>query len=548
MSFPRLFDDGQYSMDQYQNNLGLGTLIDATSCKVTEGLNGEYELELTYPLTGELFGQLQPGRIIVAKPYRNAATVQPFEIYDDSRAIGGQVKFHAQHISYKALGVPIRPVTAQNAQAAVSLVASNAVISCPFTLTTDMTAAGTFAMEKPATLQNVLLGSSDSLVSVYGGDVLRDGYSIQLLEHRGTNRGARIVYGRNLTDLTQEKSIAEMYDAVYPYYISTDEDGGTQLIELPDTLVLVSASDKASAKKVYMLDLSSEFDETPNQAQMLQATNDYIAKNSLDKPKVSLSLKYVDLSRTQEYADLKNLDHIELGDDVTVQFAALGVDVTARVQKIVYDVLLDANESIDVGDVRTNVVDAIAQGGTGGVDNSQQIKKLSIKADQATQAASDAAKVATNYITEGSGGVRFFGSSSSITMGGNGLTFNGIKNRTVLWSSSATSMASGSSISINLSGYASIIIGFIDNLGGIFDSGVDGSTVQYQVAPVNGTTQRGFYIWDYPRVRTFTVTTSGITFGKGGYLKSTEINGVPVGANLVTNSACCVPHVVYGFI
>lgn len=548
MSFPRLFDDGQYSMDQYQNNLGLGTLIDATSCKVTEGLNGEYELELTYPLTGELFSQLQPGRIIVAKPYRNAATVQPFEIYDDSRAIGGQVKFHAQHISYKALGVPIRPVTAQNAQAAVSLVASNAVISCPFTLTTDMTAAGTFAMEKPATLQNVLLGSSDSLVSVYGGDILRDGYSIQLLKHRGMDRGARIVYGRNLVDLTQEKSIAEMYDSVYPFFVETDENENTRLVELADTLVLITAPNKASAKKVYMLDLSSEFDETPNQAQMLQATNDYIAKNSLDKPKVSLSLKYVDLSRTQEYADLKNLDHIELGDDVTVQFAALGVDVTARVQKIVYDVLLDANESIDVGDVRTNVVDTIAQGGTGGVDNSQQIKKLSIKADQATQAASDAAKVATNYITEGSGGVRFFGSSSSITMGGNGLTFNGIKNRTVLWSSNATSMASGSSISINLSDYAAIIIGFIDNLGGIFDSGVDGSTVQYQVAPVNGTTQRGFYIWDYPRVRTFTVTTSGITFGKGGYLESTEIGGVPVGASLIGNTSCCVPHVVYGFI
>ena len=536
-------------MDQYQNNLGLGTLIDATSCKVTEGLNGEYELELTYPLTGELFSQLQPGRIIVARPYRNAAALQPFEIYDESRAIGGQVTFYAQHISYKALGVPIRPVTAQNAQAAVSLVASNAVISSPFTLTTDMTAvSGAFAMEKPASLQNVLLGSSDSLVSVYGGDILRDGYSIQLLKHRGMDRGARIVYGRNLVDLTQEKSIAEMYDSVYPFFVETDENENTRLVELADTLVLITAPNKASAKKVYMLDLSSEFDETPNQAQMLQATNDYIAKNSLDKPKVSLSLKYVDLSRTQEYADLKNLDHIELGDDVTVQFAALGVDVTARVQKIVYDVLLDANESIDVGDVRTNVVDTIAQGGTGGVDNSQQIKKLSIKADQATQAASDAAKVATNYITEGSGGVRFFGGSSSITMGGGGLTFNGIKNRTVLWSSSATSMASGSSISINLSGYAAIIIGFIDNLGGIFDSGVDGSTVQYQVAPVNGTTQRGFYIWDYPRVRTFTVTTSGITFGKGGYLESTKIGGVPVGASLVGNTSCCVPHVVYGFI
>lgn len=549
MSYPRLFDNNTYTMDQYQDNLGLGTLTDATACKVTEVLNGEYELELIYPMTGEHFSELQTGRIIVARPYRNAAALQPFEIYDESRAIGGQVTFYAQHISYKALGVPIRPVTAQNAQAAVSLVASNAVISSPFTLTTDMTAvSGAFAMEKPASLQNVLLGSSDSLVSVYGGDILRDGYSIQLLKHRGMDRGARIVYGRNLVDLTQEKSIAEMYDSVYPFFVETDENENTRLVELADTLVLITAPNKASAKKVYMLDLSSEFDETPNQAQMLQATNDYIAKNSLDKPKVSLSLKYVDLSRTQEYADLKNLDHIELGDDVTVQFESLGVDVTARVQKIVYDVLLDANESIDVGDVRTNVVDAIAQGGTGGVDNSQQIKKLSIKADQATQAASDAAKVATNYITEGFGGVRFFGSSSSITMGGNGLTFNGIKNRTVLWSSNATSMGSGSSISINLSGYAAIIIGFIDNLGGIFDSGVDGSTVQYQVAPVNGTTQRGFYIWDYPRVRTFTVTTSGITFGKGGYLESTKIGGVPVGASLVGNTSCCVPHVVYGFI
>lgn len=169
-------------------------------------------------------------------------------------------------------------------------------------------------------------------------------------------------------------------------------------------------------------------------------------------------------------------------------------------------------------------------------------------AQSAADAADDASKVATDYIHDSGGSVSFGkGSSASIVMG-NGLTFNGIKNRTVLWSSSATSMASGSRISINLSGYAAIIIGFIDNLGGIFDSGVDGSTVQYQVAPVNGTTQRGFYIWDYPRVRTFTVTTSGITFGKGGYLESTKIGGVPVGANLVTNSACCVPHVVYGFI
>ena len=552
MNFPRIFGPDLETMDTYSNTLGLGTLIDATACKVTETLNGSYELQLTYPMIGEHFSDLQAGNIIVAKPYRDAPSVQPFYIYKDSRPMSGQVTFYAYHISYKALGIPIRPVSAQTAQAAVSAVASSAVISMPFTLGTDVNSATPFETSKPATLQNILLGTSDSLVSTYDADVLRDGYSIQLLQHRGTDRGARIVYGRNLMDLTQDKSITNVYDAVYPYYIENTDDGGFQLVELASTLVLLTASSNAEAKNVYPLDLSSEFDETPDQAQILQATRDYIAKNNLTSPEVSLSLKYVDLSRTQEYADMVNLDHIELGDTVTVQYPQLGINVTARATKLVYDVLLDAYESIGVGDVKTTVANTIAQnqadsGGTG-----EQIRKLTIKADQATQAASDAAKTATDYITEGAGGLVIYGrpgSSTSISMGTGGLTFDGIKNRTILWqNSSPGSMASGTRVNVNLSSYSAIAIGFIDNLGGIFDSGVDGTTVQYQVAPINGTEQRGFYIWDYPRVRTFTSTSSGITFGAGGYLTSTQIGGIPVGANLNTNSACCVPYVIYGFM
>ena len=76
-------------MDTYSNTLGLGTLIDATACKVTEVLKGMYELQLTYPMIGERFADLQAGNIIVAKPYRDAPSVQPFYIYKDSRPMSG---------------------------------------------------------------------------------------------------------------------------------------------------------------------------------------------------------------------------------------------------------------------------------------------------------------------------------------------------------------------------------------------------------------------------------------------------------------------------
>ena len=173
------------------------------------------------------------------------------------------------------------------------------------------------------------------------------------------------------------------------------------------------------------------------------------------------------------------------------------------------------------------------------------------RAYNAKKAAGDASKVATDYIHDSGGRVTVSrpGGGAGIGMSSSGLQFDGIRNLTPIWrNSSPTSMAANTRISLSLSSYAAIMIGFVDNLGGIFDSGVDGADTQYVVAPVNGVTQRASYAWDYPRVRTFTPTASGITFGAGGYLDSTEIGGIPVGANMHKNSACCVPSVIYGFL
>ena len=172
-------------------------------------------------------------------------------------------------------------------------------------------------------------------------------------------------------------------------------------------------------------------------------------------------------------------------------------------------------------------------------------------AQKAQADAIESAKTATNYIQDSGGRVTVSrpGGGASIGMSNSGLQFDGIRNRTAIWTnSSPKSMTEGTHISLNLSSYAAIAIGFVDNLGGIFDSGVDGMTVQFTAAMVNGVEQRASYTWDYPRVRTFTPTASGVTFGAGGYLESTKVGGIPVGANLRQNDACCVPYVIYGFL
>ncbi|NMD39135.1 MAG: hypothetical protein GYA87_10705, partial [Christensenellaceae bacterium] len=56
-----------YRQDEKEfNHLGLGALSEAITCVATEERNGLFELELTYPISGSLYQEIVPERIIVA--------------------------------------------------------------------------------------------------------------------------------------------------------------------------------------------------------------------------------------------------------------------------------------------------------------------------------------------------------------------------------------------------------------------------------------------------------------------------------------------------
>lgn len=563
MSYPRLFDGTASDMDAFADALGRGVLSDTTSCTVTEKLNGEYELELTYPIDGQHFELIGTGKIIAARPYRNAPRVQPFRIYAESRPLNGEVTFYARHISYDALGVPVRPFVAASAAAALVTLTQSVVIQCPFTFATNIESAGNFALERPAKLQSVLLGTGEgSLTAAYGGELVRDGYSIQLLQRRGADRGARIVYGRNLIDLTQEKSIEEMYDAVYPYYVNDSSEEGEQagVTELADALVLISVESAADAKNVCMLDLSNDFDETPSAEQMQQAAAAYIDKNGLDKPKVTLSVKYVDLSRTQEYADMVNLDHIELGDTVTVQYARLGVDVKARVTALTYDVLRDEYESLTVGDAQENLSGIIAQNKADSAGTASSLRKLGIKADEA-------ARYATDYLnySESGGLVISQPGRPAINVGikPGGLDFHGIRNQSPLWTNSDITSGQSSpddfaaqTISLDLSSYSAVLILYTTSIAAHWWSGAEDGEMTAIVLPVNGLTTTMLYPYNTLTRRNVRVSTTGVRFYGGyerwqdynlGVINSFELD-VPWKVGWHADDGCCIPCYIYGFM
>ena len=241
----------EYTETAFTNN-GLGCLNDPTSCVVSETLNGEYELEMEYPVNGIHYSDIQLRRIIFAKP-NSYDREQPFRIYSISKPIGGLVTVNAEHISYDMSGLPVRGAIEHYAWYVKDVfdhIKNNSVYPCPFTFSSDITEEKkAISLSKPRSVK-AFLGTDEGLLSLFGGEWEFDRYKAILHKERGQNRGVSIEYGKNLTDVTQDEACSEMYTAVYPYYYQ--EDDGLQ--RLDDDVVKILDT---PYKNVYVLDLSS---------------------------------------------------------------------------------------------------------------------------------------------------------------------------------------------------------------------------------------------------------------------------------------------------
>lgn len=347
---PILYDADRTSFPAGADN-GMGILSDALSCKVTQELNGQYELELHYPVEGIHYEEIAL-RAILRATVGPDGKLQPFRVYRIVPGMNGTVAIYARHIAYDLGGYVVSPFTAADAPSAVAAIKSHALpTDFPFALTTDKTTVATMTVTVPTSAWSLLGGQQGSLLDVYGGEYEFDGWAVQLLTRRGADRGVSVRYGKNLTDLTQDASCANCYTGAVPYWRGND---------ITVTAAPVYAEGDFGYTRLMPLDLSSSFEQQPTQEQLQAAAASYIKQNRIGVPAVSWDVKLALLSQASGYEDVAFLEQIYLGDTVGVYFHRLGVDAKARVNKIVWDCLLDRYDSVALGSVKANIAATIA--------------------------------------------------------------------------------------------------------------------------------------------------------------------------------------------
>lgn len=369
---------------------GLGGLNDAITCTVHEVLNGEYELEMEYPVTGIHFSDIKKTRLILAKP-SPTEELQPFEIYKIDKELSGIVTVYARHWSYRLSLIPVKPFYAASPVEALLQIEGQSCFTIPFQMVATTARYGDMRVNIPMSARGML----GEVINRYDLEVKWSRDRIDLVNMRGADHGVRINFGKNLTEFIQESDITDVVTGILPYWTGMDMSGtGSGGVE-PEPIILIGSVYVDPVKdanypysRVVPYDFQSWFQEghVPTINELNQAAVDYMANYQSGLPDETTNVAFIPLWLTEEFRDFATVERVSLGDTIRVTSENIDADITARVVEVTWNVLKDRYDDLVIGKASRGLDEQFTKVNEKIEEETAELKtNLQIAVDKATQ-------------------------------------------------------------------------------------------------------------------------------------------------------------------
>lgn len=318
-------------------------------CEITEVLNGVYELNFEYPLESDDSHLLENGKILQVDNYDGKQLFRILYLQKDLDTIKG----YALHISYDLLGNFIEDIYIQgmNGTRALQEVLNRSTDPHKFVGVSDITKLRNSRLVRKNTLEAIMGDKDNSLLSRWGGELYRDNFRINWLEKIGNDKGVTIKYAKNLTGIEYKVDTSNLVT----HFIPKGFDG----LLLPEKYVVSPLAEKykpiVKRKLLELEDVKSK-KVSPTQEDavdhdqalaLLREKSKKAFELGADKPEITCTVAFIDLSQTEEYKYYAVLEKIYLGDTVGVQYK--GINVLTRCVGYTYDCLQNRYIHVELG-------------------------------------------------------------------------------------------------------------------------------------------------------------------------------------------------------
>lgn len=318
------------------DNNGLAILDECISATINNNLNGDYSLEILYPVTSHKAKYLEELNIIKAEG-------QLFRIYkvERSQADNLKVKVWARHIFYDLAFFFIESAKILNANMKEAMEMSiPPEVQAVYSIVAPEGTVAPFAVKE--------INSVDAmfrLIEVYGGEVDRDNFNITIQPLVGVEQGILIRYGKNIKGLTLTLDSSLVASRIYPV-------GDNELV-LPERYIEI----KGIKPLPFDITKKVEFKECKD-VESLRAKAIQYAETAII-PKVNIAIDFIELSKTEEYKEFESLTRVNLGDMVDVYHEKLGLTTKLRVVRKQIDIINPINTKIELGDPLDTIIEKL---------------------------------------------------------------------------------------------------------------------------------------------------------------------------------------------
>lgn len=335
-----------------------------TSCKLSAKLNGSWQLNLAHPLDSlgrwkyieengvisvpSFLGERQLFRIDTLNKTDTEVTVVAYPVFFDS--------------ADDCFLLDVRP-TMKNGQEALNIMMEGSKYSGVSDITTGSTAY--FVRRN---LMDAINGEEEpSFIQRWGGEILYDNYTVIINERVGGDYGVEVRYGKNMSGINYKIDMSEIITRIIPVAYNGYTLGG----EMP----WVDSGNIDKYAKIYTKEIKFEdvkltedanedeesFDTLEELRRELIRRCEEMYLNGVDLPKVTIEVDMVDLSRYGEYAGIRDLEMVGLGDTVHCIHSKLDITTESRVIELVWDCIRDIPDTIVLGDFQYNYFEELSQ-------------------------------------------------------------------------------------------------------------------------------------------------------------------------------------------
>lgn len=292
--------------------------------------------------------------------------LQLFRVYSAVRSLSGMtVKVSARHWSYSMENLQVREIDEENltAQEATTRLQENVLGTMTGEIITRVTGGSVKADWGQKNAKQCILDPEAGIVPQAHARLVRDNADYYIIPNTAKEPALTLRYGVNLLGVNwQVRTDGRKYRVIpvgstedsgelYLPEIFVDSPNAGESTELPLPSERLAVNVQVGKVIKWATGTEEELTEARCYEIMREQAQQRFTVNQIDQPKVTLTVEFVLLGDTVEYAQYKGLQHVTLYDWVTVDCSPIGLsDTSMQVTSYKWDVLTQQYQQITLGD------------------------------------------------------------------------------------------------------------------------------------------------------------------------------------------------------